>query len=303
MSSGVFRLKTTGKKISTSINKTPKKIKQKSTEHSIAMVPANTGKAAQPNESVKQIPARIFIAGEAPMVEQYAELCSAHGYDVYISWNERLTQKPEFKSNGIRITNVIPANTSLAIELTNIDHVAKKKNIERLDKSLADTAPILSSSITVTATEQSSWISGKHRLIGISAIPTLIQKQLVEIAPTIYSPKETLEIAKLFFQSIGKEIEIVQDRIGMVFPRILCRIINEAAFAITEDIASPQDIDTALKLGVNFPLGPFEWAEQIGLKQVYAVLSALHTDLQEERYRVSPLLRQMAITRKQQTKN
>jgi 3-hydroxybutyryl-CoA dehydrogenase len=250
-----------------------------------------------PGPKLKPTPARIFIVGESPMVEQYAELCNTYGYDVYISWNEKLAQKREFKSDRIKITNIIPANTSLIIELTNIDTLAKQKNIERFDKALAETAPILSSSITVTATEQSSWISGKHRLVGIAALPTLIQKPLVEIAPTIYSPKETVEVTKRFFQSIGKEIEIVQDRIGMVLPRILCRIINEAAFAITEDIASPQDIDTALKLGINFPFGPFEWAEQIGLKQVYAVLTALHADLQEERYRVSPLLKQMAITR------
>ena len=249
------------------------------------------------NANSKPTPARVFLIGESPMVEQYAEVCSAHGYDVYISWNERLARNPESKFDGIKITNIIPANTSLVIELTNIDLLAKKKNLERFDKALAETAPILSSSITVTATEQSSWISGKHRLVGIAALPTLINKPLVEIAPTIYSPKETLEVTKRFFQSIGKEIEIVQDRIGMVLPRMLCRIINEAAFAITEDIATPQDIDTALKLGVNFPFGPFEWAEQIGLKQVYAVLMALHTDLQEERYRVAPLLKQMAITR------
>jgi 3-hydroxybutyryl-CoA dehydrogenase len=233
------------------------------------------------------------------MVEQYAELCAGYGYNVSLSWNEIPAQKPELKSHGIKVTNIIPTNTSLALELTNIDIPAKKKNLEWFDKTLAHTAPIISSSITVTATEQSSWISGKHRLVGFAALPTLIQKPLVEIAPTIYSPKETLEVTKLFFRSIGKEIEIVQDRIGMVLPRMLCRIINEAAFAITEDIASPQDIDTALKLGVNFPFGPFEWAEKIGLKQVYAVLDALHTDLQEERYRVAPLLKQMTIIREQ----
>jgi 3-hydroxybutyryl-CoA dehydrogenase len=298
LSSEVLELKTTQKKNAKLNKKSPKKVKQKSVTHFTAMESAKANKIVQPNESAKQIPVRIFILGESPMVEQYAELCIAHGYDVYISWNEGLTQKPEFKSGHIKITNVIPANISLAIELTNIDLLAKKKNIERLDKTLAITAPILSSSITITATEQSSWISGKHRLVGIAALPTLIQKPLVEVAPTIYSPKETLEVTKRFFQSIGKEIEIVQDRIGMVLPRMLCRIINEAAFAIIENIATPQDIDTALKLGVNFPLGPFEWAEQIGWKQVYAVLTALHTDLQEERYRITPLLKQMAITRK-----
>lgn len=246
----------------------------------------------------KPTPVRIFITGEAPMVEQYAEVCAAHGYDVYISWNDKLAQKPEFSSDSITSTNSIPANISLALELTNIDVDAKKKNIERLDNALAVTAPILSSSITVTATEQALWISGKHRLVGFAALPTFIQKPLVEVAPTIYSPKETVEVVNRFFQSTGKEIEIVQDRIGMVLPRILCRIINEAAFAITDDIASPQDIDTTLKLGINFPFGPFEWAEQIGFRQVYSLLNALHADVQEERYRVSPLLKQMAMTRK-----
>ena len=245
----------------------------------------------------KPIPVCIFIAGEAPMVEQYAEVCAAHGYNVYISWNNSPAQKPKFSTDCITITNTIPTNISLAIELTNIDLGAKKKNIERFDNALAETAPMLSSSITVTATEQSLWISGKHRLVGIAALPTFIQKPLVEIAPTIYSPKETIEVVSRFFHSIGKEIEIVQDRIGMVLPRILCRIINEATFAITDDIASPQDIDTALKLGVNFPFGPFEWAEQIGFRQVYSLLNALHSDIQEERYRVSPLLKQMALTR------
>jgi len=297
LGSGALKLKTTRKKNIKLNKKSPKKVKQKSVAPSIVMKSAKADKIVQPNESTKQTPARIFIIGESPMVEQYAELCVAHGYEVYVSWNEMPAQKPEFKSDGIKITNTIPSNTSLVIELTNIDPLAKKKNIERFDKALAATAPILSSSITVTATEQSSWISGKHRLVGIAALPTLIQKPLVEVAPTIYSPKETLEVTKRFFQSIGREIEIVQDRIGMVLPRMLCCIINEATFAITENIAKPQDIDTALKLGVNFPFGPFEWAEQMGWKQVFAVLTALHTDLQEERYRVTPLLKQMAITR------
>jgi 3-hydroxybutyryl-CoA dehydrogenase len=292
-------LKTIQKK-NTKVYKVPStKVKQKSVTPFPSMKSKEANKIVRPSKSKKPAAARIYITGESPMVEQYAEECASHGYDVAISWNEQPAREPILNSSHIKITPIIPAHTSLALELTNIDPLAKKNNLERFDKALAETAPILSSSVTVTATEQSSWISGKHRLVGIAALPTLIRKPLVEIAPTIYSPKETLEIARIFFQSIGKEIEIVQDRIGMVLPRILCRIINEAAFTITEDIATPQDIDTVLKLGINFPFGPIEWAEQIGLKQVHAVLMALHTDLQEERYRVTPLLRQMAITRKE----
>ncbi len=248
------------------------------------------------SESVNSKAALIYITGESPMVEQYAEICRAHGYDVCASWNEPLTKKQDILSSGIKISSTVPENTSVAIELTNMDVLIKKKNLEKLAKALPKTAPILSSSITITATEQSAWIAGKHRLVGIAALPTFIEKSQVEVAPTIYTPMETLEVVSRFFLTIGKEIEIVQDRVGMVLPRILCQVINEAAFAITEDIAAPDDIDKALTLGMHFPLGPIEWAEQIGLDQVYAVLTALHTDLQEERYRISPLLKQMAMT-------
>jgi 3-hydroxybutyryl-CoA dehydrogenase len=283
--------KVTQQKVATSYAETKQTVQLSGTNESIPIEAAQ-----QLAENVKPNPALIYITGESPMVEQYAEICAAKGYDVCVSWNEQPFKLPEFKSSKIKILNSIPANVSIAIELTNIDLPNKRKNLEKIEKQLPGTSPILSSSITVTATEQCSWISGKHRLIGVSALPTFIEKPLVEVAPTIYSPKETLEVVSRFFHSLGKEIEIVQDRIGMVFPRILCQVINEAAFSVTEDVASPQDIDKVLKLGLNFPLGPIEWAEQIGLKQVYAVLKALYTDLHEERYRIAPLLKQMSIT-------
>ncbi len=246
-------------------------------------------------EILKSEKALVYITGEAAMVERYAEICIFHGYGVCVSLNEPYTKEQRTFSSGVTISNTIPKNTSIAIELTNIDLPAKKKNLERLAKALPDTAPILSSSVTITATEQSAWISGKHRLVGIAALPTFIDKPLVEVAPTIHTPKETLDVVSRFFRTLDKEIEIVQDRVGMVLPRILCQIINEAAFAITEDVAAPDDIDKALTIGMSFPIGPLKWAEQIGLDQVHAVLTAIHNDLQEERYRIAPILKQMAL--------
>jgi 3-hydroxybutyryl-CoA dehydrogenase len=238
---------------------------------------------------------QIFIVGESPLVEEYAELCAARGYSVLVAWNNPPATKARFDSKLIKISSAIAATVSVGMELTNTDLEAKKKNLEKLDKALPPTAPILSSSITVSATEQSSWVNQKHRLVGIGAFPTFTDKPLVEVAPTVYSPKETLEVVTRFYTSLGKEIELVQDRIGMVLPRILCQLINESVFALQDDIATPRDIDTAMKLGANYPKGPLEWAELIGVRQVYAVLNAIQQDLNEDRYRISPLLKQMAI--------
>ena len=235
------------------------------------------------------------ILGESPMVEVFAELCAAHGYRVAAALNNT-PSGIKFSSPGIDMIREIPAQASVAIELTNLDLELKKKNLERLSGAGSPSMPILSSSITVTATEQSLWIERRHRLLGIAAFPTLLAKPLMEVAPTIFSPKETVEAAAYFFQTLGIGTEIVQDRIGMVIPRILCRLVNEALFAVMEDHAAPQDIDKAVQIGIGLPAGLIGWAERIGWSQICAVLDAIYNDTHEERYRAAPLLKHMALT-------
>jgi 3-hydroxybutyryl-CoA dehydrogenase len=237
----------------------------------------------------------VYILGDSPMVEEYTALCSSHGYAVMYEVNGQ-GGEPESKDARIaRKSAKIPANVSFALELTNLDLDRKRKNLQVLDKAIPETTAIASSSVTVSATEQTSWITRKNRLVGICALPTLSAAGLIEVAPTVFSPTEAVQVVHRFFKSIGKEIELVEDRVGMVFPRIICHIINQAAFAVQEEIADPRDIDTAMKAGAGFPLGPFEWADKLGVQQVYAVLSALHRDLGEDRTRVSTLLKQMAL--------
>jgi 3-hydroxybutyryl-CoA dehydrogenase len=227
----------------------------------------------------------VFIVGDDPLVAEYSGIVSAFNYAI-ISPNKIKNLKP------------IAGTVSIALELSNLDLDRKKKNLEALDKALPETTAILSSSINVSALDQSQWIIMKHRLVGIAALPTLIRNSVVEVSPTVYTHDSAVEVARKFFTSIKRDVAIVQDRVGMVLPRILCQIINEAMFAIQQDVALPKDIDTAMKLGMNYPSGPIEWGEKIGFKQVYAVLDALHTDLGEERYRICPLLKEIAATGK-----
>lgn len=236
----------------------------------------------------------IYIIGESPLVEEYAELCAARDFAVSLQWNEPPPKQAALKN--IKRSSLISPQTSLAIELTNTNLVQKKKNLEKLDRALKPDTIILSSSVTVTATEQSRWIQHPERLIGICVLPTLLSNNLIEFAAAPQTKKSSLLKAQEFFIQLGKEISVVQDRIGMVLPRIVCMIINEACFAVQEEISSPQDIDIAMKLGTNYPQGPIEWGERIGMRQVHAVLQALHNDVAEDRYRIAPLLKQMAAS-------
>jgi len=231
----------------------------------------------------------VYLSGEAGLVSEFGSLCAASFFNVVCRPNA-----PATLPRNIRKSATAPRAALVGVELSNIDRDRKRKNILHLERSLPAKAVILSSSVTVSATEQASWMRRPERLLGIGALPDLIAGPLVEIAPTLHTSRATVDAGRAFLRSLGKETAAVQDRVGMVMPRILCQLINEAFFALGEQVATPNDIDTAMKLGTGYPEGPIAWAHRIGLDTVIAVLTAIQADLGEGRYRLAPVLRQLA---------
>ena len=90
------------------------------------------------------------------------------------------------------------------------------------------------------------------------------------------------------FESLGWNFVFVKDEPGLVAARVICMIINEAFFALQEEVSTIDEIDLAMKLGTNYPFGPFEWENRIGLQNVYRLLKTLSA--KDKRYCVSPLL-------------
>jgi 3-hydroxybutyryl-CoA dehydrogenase len=198
----------------------------------------------------------------------------------------------------VKRSATIPRSVSVAVELTNTDVDTKRKNLVFLDAKLPTGALLLTSSVTVAAHEQASWIRHPERLIGFGALPSFAGRKLVELAPCVQTSRESLARAADLFAFLRKEVAVIQDRVGMITPRVVCAIINEACFAVGENVASPSEIDTAMRLGTNYPAGPIEWGNAIGFHQVCAVLEALHRDLGDDRYRIAPVLRQLASGRR-----
>lgn len=100
---------------------------------------------------------------------------------------------------------------------------------------------------------------------------TFIGRKLWELATNDGKPKWIHQV----MGAIGRDFEIVADEPGLVAPRILSMIINEACFALEEGISSPGEIDMAMRLGTNYPEGPIEWAKMIGPKEIFALLNKL----------------------------
>jgi 3-hydroxybutyryl-CoA dehydrogenase len=125
-------------------------------------------------------------------------------------------------------------------------------------------------------------------LIGMNSLPTFINRSLAEVS--LYAPSDKGKLDMLM-QQLGWSYKLVEDRVGMVTPRIIFMIINEACYTVQEGTATMQDIDTSMKLGTNYPFGPFEWADKLGIKHVYETLEAIYQDTHDERYRVCSLLK------------
>ena len=122
-------------------------------------------------------------------------------------------------------------------------------------------------------------------------LPPLAQAGLVELTRSESSSPVAAARAERFFQALGKHVAWVGDAPGLVLGRIVCQVINESAFALGEGVGGAQDIDTGMVLGLSHPRGPLEWADEIGLDHVLAVLGALCDEYREERYRPAPALR------------
>ena len=128
----------------------------------------------------------------------------------------------------------------------------------------------------------------KSKLFGFNGLPTFLNRSILEA--TVLNPEDESQLTELC-KTLGTEYLLVDDRVGLVTPRIICMIINEAYYTAEEGTATREDIDLSMKLGTNYPYGPFEWCQRIGVKHVYELLEAVYEDTHDERYKICSQLK------------
>ena len=160
----------------------------------------------------------------------------------------------------------------------NLEHYGQNKNL-----------CVFANAVTLSLAEQAAYTDGVEcKLFGFNGDPTFIERNLLEVS--VYRDKDKGTLEKLL-SGLDIAYQLVDDRVGMVTPRIIAMIINEAYYTVMEGTASKEDIDLGMKLGTNYPMGPFAWAAKWGIMRVYETLEALYEDTKEERYKICPLLK------------
>jgi 3-hydroxybutyryl-CoA dehydrogenase len=149
-------------------------------------------------------------------------------------------------------------------------------------KSIED-APVFINSVVFTAREI------ENRFIRINAWPTMLTRPVVEIAGPMNN--DANRAVHEIFKNLEWQYEVVPDIVGMITPRVVAMIINEAWYALGEGVSTREEIDVAMKLGTNYPYGPFEWGDLIGLDRVRFLLTELQRA--DSRYAMAPKLKNL----------
>lgn len=210
--------------------------------------------------------------------------------------------EPYFKSfsdylSSIPTIQLVTSEPDLALGLTFLDPIQKAERISKM----AFEVPSIINTLTMSATTAQRAAGKKTPIIGMPIFPNYFERQkTVEFslplspAPSQEGKRGVMDLTTEFLYLLGKTGEEIKDCVAGVFPRSLAMIINEAAFAVQESVATPEDIDTAMKLGTNYPKGPLAWCDEIGAAAIVATLDALAKEYGPERYRVASLLRRYA---------
>ncbi len=184
------------------------------------------------------------------------------------------------------------AGADLAIEAVVENEGVKKEIFRKLDALLGREALLASNTSSISITALAAATGRPEKFIGMHFMNPPPVMQLIEIIRGLATSDETWRTALDLAKKFGKTTVTSKDRPGFIVNRVLIPLINEACFALQEGLATPEDLDTAVKLGLNHPMGPLTLADFIGLDTCLYIAEVLHRELGEDKYRPAPLLRQ-----------
>jgi 3-hydroxybutyryl-CoA dehydrogenase len=194
---------------------------------------------------------------------------------------ERLVPEPEMGAAA--------AEADFVIEAVPEDMALKLRTFARLDERCPEPVVLATNTSGLSITEIAAATRRPGRVVGMHFFNPVPRMKLVEIVKALDTSADTVGLTQEVARRMGKETVVVRESAGFITSRVNAMIGNEAFLMLQEGLASAEDIDKALKLGLNHPMGPFELVDLVGLDTRLAVLEHMHRSL-GEKYRPAPLL-------------
>jgi 3-hydroxybutyryl-CoA dehydrogenase len=261
---------------------------------------------------------RIGVVGAGQMGRGIAQLCASHGFQVTLADAQRdisergrtlvgqqlakLVEKDKLAAGERdKILARIEVTDLYGGELENVDFVieaatehfnTKREIFSALDHACRGGVVLATNTSSISITGIGAAVTRPERVIGMHFMNPPPLMKLVEIIRGLATADTTYELTRALAERLGKDTVVSRDIPGFIVNRLLMPMLNEACFALYEGIASVQDLDVAIHLGLNHPMGPFALMDLIGLDTTLAILEVMHRELGDPKYRPCPLLRQ-----------
>jgi 3-hydroxybutyryl-CoA dehydrogenase len=260
---------------------------------------------------------KIFVVGAGTMGNGIAQTASVSGYQVTMMdvddgalergkktieksvaklfEKERITAEQRDAALAVETTNSMEgiAEADFVIEAATENPELKFDIFKKMDAVAKPEVILASNTSSISLTKLAAATDRPEKVVGMHFFNPVPIMKLVEVVRSLQTSDEVVETVVSMSEKMGKTPVVVNDSPGFVSNRILCPMINEAVYALQEGIATPEAIDTVMKLGMAHPMGPLTLADLIGLDVVLFVMEVLQRDLGEDKYRPAPLLRRM----------
>jgi len=255
------------------------------TKHTIGVV--GTGTMGQ---GIAQVAAQ---AGHEVVFQNRRQESVDRGMKAITKQLERLVAKQKLteteKTETLdRIRGVVPLEEikgcERVIECAPEDHDLKRELLQKIDAIVSDEAIIATNTSSLSITKLASYLKRPAHFVGLHFFNPVPMMKLVEVVRGMRTSDSTVAAVRGLAENFGKVPIDVKDSPGFVVNRVLFPMINEAAFALQQSVATPEAIDECMKLGCNHPLGPLALADLVGLDVVFAILDSLYREYGEPRY-------------------
>jgi len=253
--------------------------------------------AGQMGAGVAQVAAQ---SGLNVMLNDISEELCRRGHDIVERNLDRMIQrgrfKPEERDRILRRVEITPNLEDLracdfVLEAVVENEDAKIGLFQRLDKVCPPEVIFASNTSSISITRMAARTSRADRFIGMHFMNPVPVMRLVEIIRGLATSHDTYEATRELAERLGKNTMTAEDFPGFIVNRILLPMINEGIYTLYEGVGGVIDIDTAMKLGTNQPMGPLELADLIGLDTCLAIMEVMHRVFGDDKYRPCPLLK------------